>query len=98
MQDNVWRRSRCCEMGNRVEAVLAGVGAGEHRNYARYFARRCRVDAADQCMCMRRPQCGGINLSGKVEIVAVTAAARNQAQVFLATYWVSDACSHGLMV
>jgi hypothetical protein len=49
-------------------------------------------------MRMWRAQRGGVSLSREVEIVAVTAATREEAQVLLATYRVPDACLHGLMV
>jgi hypothetical protein len=48
-------------------------------------------------MRMGCPQRDGIGLSRKIEIVAVTAATRDETQVFLATYRIPDACLHELM-
>jgi hypothetical protein len=45
-------------------------------------------------MRMGRPQRGGIGLSGEIEIVTVTAATGEEAQVLLATYRIPDACLH----
>jgi len=47
-------------------------------------------------MRMRCAQRGGISLSRKIEIVAVTAAASDEAQVLLATYRVPDASLHDI--
>src|SRR5690348_2591226 len=97
MQDDVRRCSRRGEMGDRVEPVGSSILAGQYRNHAGHCARRRRIDAADQGMCVWRPQRGGIDLSGKIEIVTVTAATGEEAQVLLATYRVPDASLHGLM-
>src|SRR5262249_34307000 len=97
VEDNVRRGPRVGEMGNGLEPVGTGIFAGQHRDHAGHSARRRRIDAADYGMRMGCPQHRGISLSGKIEIVTITAAARDEAQILLATYRVSDACLHRSM-
>jgi len=94
VKDDIRRRPRRGEMGNGLKPVGAGIRAGQHSNDARHLVRAHRINAADHCMGVGRAQCDGIGLSGKIEIVTVTAAARDEAQVLLATNRVPDACLH----
>ena len=81
-------------MGYGVQSVGMRILTGQHRNHAGHFSRRHRVDAADQGMCMRCAEREAISLFWKTEIVAVTAAAGEEAQILLAAYRVPDACLH----
>jgi hypothetical protein len=85
-------------MRNGGEPVGARILAGQHRNNAGHSPRRHRINAADYCMRMGCPQRRGISLSRKIEIVTVTTATGEEAQVLLATYRIPDACPHELMV
>src|SRR6202050_5022475 len=69
-------------------------GATGTREPAGHGARRRGVDRADQRVGMRRAHRGAIGLARQIEVVAVAAAAGDEARVFLAAYRLSDACVH----
>src|SRR5580700_8609765 len=82
------------EVWDAREAVGERVLAGKHREHAGHGARRRDVDGADQRMGMRRAHRGAIGLARQIDVVAVIAAAGDEACVFLAAYRLSDACVH----
>ena len=50
---------------------------------------------ADAGMGVRRAQHKGIGLAGQADVVAIAAAAGEEAQVLLASKWLSDGLGHG---
>ena len=94
MEHDVGRRSRGGEMGNARQAVGQRIRSGQNRKNARHGQRCLDIDRADQGVGMRRAYRRAINLARKVEIVAVTAVAGDEAQVLLAAYRLSDAFVH----
>jgi hypothetical protein len=94
MQHNVGRRAGGGEMRDAREPVGQRVLAGQHREYAGHGARRGHVDRTDQRMGMRRAHRGAVGLAGQIDVVAIIAAAGDEACVFLAAYRLSDACVH----
>ena len=81
-------------MRNGLKSVGKRVLAGQDREYAGHGAGRGRIDPADQGMRVRRAQRRAMGLARKIEIVAVAAAAGEEAQVLLAAYGVSNTCLH----
>ena len=98
MQHDVGRRAGGGEVRNAREPVGQRVLAGQHREHAGHGARRGDVDRADQRVGMRRAHRGAIGLARQIDVVAVIAAAGDEACVFLAAYRLSDACVHDAMV
>jgi hypothetical protein len=78
-----------------LEPVGRHVGAGQHGEHARHGARRRRVNAGDARMRVRGAHEHRIGLSGQVDVVAVAAAAGEQAPVFLAVQRLADDLRHG---
>jgi hypothetical protein len=66
-------------MGDGFEPVGTGVLPGKYREYTGYGFRCRRIVGPDQGMGMRGAQRYGIGLIRKVEIIAVTAMARQEA-------------------
>ena len=97
-QHDVGRRAGGGEMRNALEPVGQRVLAGQHREHAGHGARRGDVDRTDQRVGMRRAHRGAVGLAGQIDVVAVIAAAGDEARVFLAAYRLSDACVHDAIV
>ena len=93
-QHDVGRRAGGGEMRDALEPVGERVLAGQHREHAGHGARRGDVDRTDQRMGMRRAHRGAVGLARQIDVVAVIAAAGDEARVFLAAYRLSDACVH----
>ncbi len=93
-QHDVGRRAGSGQMGNPLEAIGQRVRPGQHRKHAGHGTRGFAINAADQRMGMRRAHRSAIGLAREIEIVAVAAAAGEEAQILLAAYRVSDACVH----
>ena len=82
------RRHR--RMRDGLHAVGGGVAAGQHGDHARRGERGGGVDAHDSRVSVRRAHEAGVGLARQVDVVAVAAAARQQARVFLAKHRLAD--------
>ena len=83
-------------MRNARQPIGKRIGAGKHREHAGHGARRSDIDAADQCMGMRRAHRRAVSLIREIEIVAVATTAGEEAQILLAAYRVPmPACMMG---
>ena len=87
------RRKRA--MRNRFDAVFQHVAARQDSDDAMGGACFSGVDASQPGVRMRRAQDDGVGLSGKVHVVAETAGARDEPQVFFADDRLADACASG---
>src|SRR5580698_3704001 len=94
MQHDVRGGPGCGEMRDALESVGHDVSASQHCQYTRHCLGGLGFDGTDQRMGVRRTHHGTVDLSREVEIVAIAAAAGDEARVFLTSYSRSDACVH----
>ncbi len=86
----VWiRRHR--PMRDRLEPVRDEIRARQHGEHTGARQRRCRIDAHDARMCVRRADHRRIRLTRKVDVVRVAPGAGDEARIFPTTYRLADA-------
>src|ERR1700730_18397010 len=79
------------EHRNAAELVRCSISAGQHREHAGCRCCRCRLDALQACMGMRRAQHIAIGLARQVVVADIAPAAGEKARILAAPDRLADA-------